>query len=106
VQNGLGGSVAILLVGTRDDLFGSIPLPFDLLPIGMPGCKLYTNIVIILSGLTSGSQPGEGRASVPFPVPNDPSLRGGRILSQWLVLDLSANAAGFAASDAGAAVIR
>jgi hypothetical protein len=106
VVRALGGTAGLLFIGTRDDLFGSLPLPLDLTGVGMPGCFLRTNLLLALVAVTSGSGPGQGQGSVVLPVPNDVSLRGARLFGQWLVLDQSANAGGFAASSAGAIVVR
>jgi hypothetical protein len=93
-------SAILSILGTSNTSFNGIPLPFDLAPIGAPGCLLYTNISVMqVAVATGGSQtPGGGVASTPWPIPNDPSLRGGRLFFTNLVLDAVANPAGITTS--------
>jgi hypothetical protein len=58
--------------------------------------------VTAAAGLTQGTGPGGGFASLAFTVPNVPSLRGISLFGQWLILDplgpsglASSNAFGF-----------
>jgi hypothetical protein len=74
----LGGSPAWLLLGTA-------AASADVL-----GIKLLVNPAppfLAIATTASGSQPGEGVAAVPAPIPNDPALAGGTIHAQWIVAD-------------------
>jgi sugar lactone lactonase YvrE len=67
----------------------------DLTGAGMPGCTLYVlPVVLTLPFATSSTT-----ASIPFTVPNDPSLIGGRMDVQAMVVRPGANAAGVVTSN-------
>ena len=67
----------------------------DLGFLGMPGCTLYLNLDVINTFPTPSSS-----ASVPFIVPNIPSLSGAVVISQSATLTPGINAFGFATSNA------
>ncbi len=62
--------------------------------IGMPGCGSHVSLLVILPSSTSAS----GTCSVQIQVPNAPSLTGGLIQAQWLLVDPPANQLGMVAS--------
>ncbi len=68
--------------------FGITPTSFDLEVLGAPGCLLLVHPLISLS--TSAGP--NGTATVPVPIPSDPSLAGLQLLTQMLALDPGANA--------------
>ena len=74
---------AVLALG-----FGAIP-PFDLTPLGAPGCTIDIAFVVAPGQMVFGPI-----VSFPMAVPADPSLTGLEIYSQGLVLDPIANALG------------
>jgi hypothetical protein len=76
-------SVGVLMLGASADNWNGIPLPFDLTPLGYPGCTLYTAVALGLSAEIDGS----GTASVPLPIPLANALVGNHVYSQYLVLD-------------------
>jgi hypothetical protein len=87
-----GGLPAILTLGTRNTSFQGITLPFDLTPVGAPGCSLYNNWIAPVVGVTA---PGpNGRATFPIPIPDDPALGYTTHYSQFLFLSPGANALG------------
>ena len=77
-----------------------LPAPLDLGIIGMPGCPLRISPDVTLTLVGAGSS-----ATMPFPVPFDPSLIGVQIFTQALSLDIGLNPFGFAISDAAVMLI-
>ena len=88
--------VGIMTIGTSNTAWGAIPLPVPLAFLGMPGCDLRTDPLMMLF---LGNQGGFCR--LPLPVPGVPTLVGGSLYFQGLVYDPAANAMGLA-STAGA----
>ncbi len=85
---------ALNIVGVSDKSWGSQTLPFDLGPMGAPGCKLYTDLVTAFSGFTD---PASAKGYVDFRkplIPYDKNLVGATIFEQLAVLDPSYNALG------------
>jgi hypothetical protein len=87
-------------LGTSNQSFAGIPLPLDLAVAGAPGCLLRNDLIVTRAAVASGGgpTPGGGVASIPWPLPQDPSLRGGQVFLQALVVDLAANALGITTS--------
>jgi hypothetical protein len=90
----LAGGAAIVILGTRNDA------PLDLAGVGMPGCTLLTNILLVFPVLNTG-----GAASLPLPVPNDSSLLGALFYNQALVIDPGVNAFGGVMTNGGEGII-
>lgn len=85
-------------------LFGNTvapPLPVQLDALGMPGCRMYTNVLLSLGAATNAS----GAGSLPVPVPNDPALTGVLLFNQGVVFDKAANALGLVATNGGQFVV-
>ncbi len=95
--NRLPLGVALVAFGTSTTSFGGLPLPFDLGPIGMPGCALRTS-PDVTSLLSSAGSSG----TISWNIPYSPSHFGFRFYNQAFVLDPSANAGGFSVSNAAA----
>jgi hypothetical protein len=93
-------SAVLSVLGTSNQSYGGIPLPFDLGVVGAPGCQLWTNLVAmqVAVATTGAATPGGGSASTPWPIPNDPTLRGGSLYFTNIVLDAAANAGGMTTS--------
>ena len=53
-------------------------------------CELRVGPVLTAGAAVVGPSAGQGTGELIFTVPNDPSLRVGRIYTQWLVLDPTA----------------
>jgi len=88
--------VGAIAWGFSNTLWGSVPLPADLTPAGMPGCLLQvepaqTDIIIGTAGAAVWSA---------F-VPDIPTLMGLDFYAQGASLDPAANAAGIAVSNPG-----
>jgi hypothetical protein len=88
-------------LGTSTSYFNGVPLPFDLTSAGAPGCKLYTDWLLLTAAMTGPSADpnwGEARASMQLPI--DPNLLGTVLFSQWLLFEPSANALGLVTTHA------
>jgi hypothetical protein len=71
------------------------PVPLD--AIGMPGCRLYSSILVSFAGVTNAS----GAGTAPFPIPNDPTLTALMLFHQCGVVDVDTNGLGLVTSNAG-----
>ena len=96
VEDALPNAPLILFTGTSKFSWGPIPLPFDLAPLGAPGCQVL--LAPDIYSFASTDATGTGIAD--FPLPNDPEFAGATFFQQWLVLDPSANAAAMVLSKA------
>lgn len=106
----VGGRFAVLLanlpaaatgalwLGASRSKFGSIPLPWDLSPYGMPGCSLWTSVEAALA-----FQGSAGTVAFSLPVPADKTLSSKSFYMQAVVLDRGANTLGATLSNALAA---
>lgn len=93
------GSAAHLILGTSaTTLFGTIPLPLDLTPLGLTACWLYTDIAISAPMATSA-----GTAVWSTVLCTCPSLLGSVIFCQALAADPPANPAGLILTNAAVA---
>jgi hypothetical protein len=90
------GFVAVAL-GFSNTSWSSLPLPFDLAVIGLPGCNLYTGIDVS-TPVTNNA----GTATWSVAVPNDLSLSGLAFYNQALM----SNGGAFSVSNAGAGLLR
>jgi hypothetical protein len=106
LHNAPTGTVALILIGSSSTNWLGLPLPLDLAGVGAPGCFLRTNVLLLLSAVTTGTGSGGGSAITTLAVPQDASLRGAVLYSQELVLDASANAAGLTVTNALAATVQ
>lgn len=92
----LPATPTVFMVGVSDRRLFQLPLPFEATPLGAPGCWLYCDHVVMLPGRADSN----GTQSIPVAVPDDPSLIGGRIFSQFFAVDPTGNAAGLTSSNA------
>ncbi|MCA8942920.1 MAG: serine hydrolase [Planctomycetes bacterium] len=86
-------------VSPSSPTFGMIGWPQPATPldiIGMPGCRLYMNPVITLSGASNAG----GDAQFPWQVPDDTSLIGVLLRAQSATIDPMANAFGLTLTNA------
>ncbi|MBL8755522.1 MAG: hypothetical protein JNK15_19650 [Planctomycetes bacterium] len=83
--------------GAATTTFGSLPLPFDLGLVGMPGCTLFAAPEVTLVGNGVGTT-----ATVTWPIPATPTFAGFRFHNQAFALDPTANMLGFVTSNAAA----
>lgn len=99
------GDPVLLLLDFQNVAIGSIPLPFDMTPIGAPGCQLLTGNLATRLALTTGSGSGNGRGVVPLPLPN--SVLGLQLYRQWVELQLTpTNGLGLVTSNARRMVVQ
>lgn len=87
----------MLFFGLSSETYASLRLPFPLSYIGMEGCMFYTSVEAQF-GLTSS---GDGRVDYSFTVPDDPTLLGASLYSQYVSTAPGANTLGLTASNAG-----
>jgi hypothetical protein len=81
------GDLAVLVADFQNVVFGSVPTPVDLGTLGAPSCFLRTGNLATLFTVTSGTGPGGGQATVPFPLPL--SVLGVTFYRQWAELQLT-----------------
>jgi hypothetical protein len=94
-------SSAVALLGLSNTNAGSYTLPLDLGFLGAPGCLLLCSPDDSQFTPTSA----QGLAHRSYNIPNNFGLLGMPIWNQFLVLDPTANALGFVASNGGAGVV-
>ena len=75
-------------------------MPLGLGGVGMPGCTLLTNLLLLFP-LTNSA----GSASLSLAVPNDASLLGALFYNQALVLDAGVKAFGGVMTNGGEGMI-
>jgi hypothetical protein len=100
VLSGVGAGVALMATGLSAAQTNGLPLPLPLAAIGMPGCELLVEALLLDVVLATGNQ-----ANWSWPLPAGGAWLGQRFYQQGFVLDPAANAFGFVASNACAAVI-
>lgn len=94
LANALGGAPGAFLLGN--------PM---VLPIG-GGCNVYNDLLISQSLIVGGNGPGNGTASFPLFVPNNPALATLVLDAQWAILDQASQAlAPVALTPAGKVVV-
>jgi hypothetical protein len=82
-------------LGTSTTFFNGVPLPFDLTTAGAPGCKLYTDWLLLGAAMTTASEdPTKGQAHSSLQLPLDKNLLGAVLFSQWMLFESGANALG------------
>ncbi len=95
--NSTANTMAHLAIGLSNTSIGSIPLPF-----AFGGCDLLVAPAIMRTIPVGGLHgAGQGIATYPFPLPNDPKLIGTRIYFQWIVTDMVPGGTGLIFSNAG-----
>lgn len=93
LDNAVAGQTALLGMGYSDRFWGRTPLPFFI-----PGSRCGIHIDLLHTLPTSAGRGGS--AAIDLPLPNDRSLVGAELLTQFVVLDRAANPAGLASSGA------
>ncbi len=84
---------SLALVGTSRSFFGSLPLPFDLGPLGAPGNFLYVRPTFFFS-LPLTSAGGSFGGTLSLPLPSDSWFGGAKFFGQVLFADKASNALG------------
>ncbi|MEO6596175.1 MAG: hypothetical protein ABIP94_15615 [Planctomycetota bacterium] len=97
---GLPLNVGLMAWGFSDTLWGTVPLPFDLASIGMPGCPLQLDPVNL--DLLLGAS---GSALWSAAIPSSSTFMGAEFFTQGVSLDPTANAAGLVLSNAARACV-
>lgn len=102
LRAGPANGAALGLLGLSRTLArGTVPLPFDLLPLGAPGCLLEVD-PMVLQVLLANSL---GEAVWALSMPSQPALLGLVFHQQLMTLDAGANALGVATSNSGTGII-
>lgn len=86
VHDAFAPTSAVLFLSNSNTTWMGLPLPF---PLG-GGCDLLVGPVLTATAAVAGPGAGQGVGELSFAIPNDPSLRIGRIYTQWLVIDPTA----------------
>ena len=103
LRNGVPVSFTVLAVGTdRQTAAGSLPLPYDLQPLGAPGCQLLVDPAVLALRSTDVF----GETDQPLPIPASPSLAGIEMVAQWFVPDATVGPLALAGSAGLACAIR
>jgi hypothetical protein len=87
VTGAAGATAGLLYLGASRTTFSGIPLPFDLTPIGLPGCMVN----VALDNLIGSTTISGGFGTIGLPLPTDASLTNAATYWQWLVLDPTAS---------------
>jgi len=101
LRDAVPNAPALFVFGNSDSSWQSLSLPLSLAPFGAAGCELLVAADLTEPTTTDAS----GVATVPVAVPNDPALIDVAFYEQFAVLDLAANAFGFAFSNGGVGVV-
>ena len=88
----------IITLGVSRTALGPLPLPFDLSPLGAPGCMLLNDLLDTQAVSTATS-------TAAWPIPNDPNLHGKWVYVQGLAAAPGANALGLVVSEGFALLI-
>jgi len=93
-------NLAIAMLGLSNTTSNFGALPYDMTPLGAPGCfgRVSPDATVFLLG-------AGGSASLNFAIPNQASVLGFTFYTQALVLDSSLNPLGASTSDAAVAVV-
>ena len=93
----LPNALVVLSLGTMENgTWAGLPLPFDLQPIGAPGCFLSIDV----AGSWAGVAASDGTCAFPFTLPNTPTAIGAWLRFQAAAFDANANALGLVTSQA------
>ena len=77
----------LCLLGASDQHWNGLGLPLDLTPFGLAGCVLHNDVCLAVPALlTSLPQASFTLATYEVRLPEDLSLAGGKLFTQWLVL--------------------
>jgi hypothetical protein len=90
-------SVSLLFFGRSDRDWNGVPLPFDLGPLGAPGCRLLASGQVIDLVATDGN----GSGSHTYHVPDDRTVLGAVSYNHHVVLDRQANPLGLVTTRGG-----
>jgi hypothetical protein len=93
-------TIALMVVGLSDTMSGVTPLPIPLAAIGMPGCTLQVDPVVIDAFFAAGNS-----ATWAFAIPNAATLLGIQFFAQGGAVDIGANPANLILANHGTATI-
>lgn len=93
LSGGKPGSPAFLMLGSREDQWGSIQLPFDLGQLNAPGCTVWHDWLVGIPAAVDQN----GNAKFTLPLPG--GTQGVRLKAGWANLDPTANGLGLTTSN-------
>lgn len=93
--------IAVLIMGVSKTTWNTIPLPWNLTPLGAKDCFLNASFDLI----TGTTLDANGNGKVTFAVPNAAGLYGLTWHNQYFVFDAAANVLGLVFTNGGTAVI-
>ncbi|GEM_PF-2216918 len=82
-ENRAAKQPVLAFLGVSDRRWGRVPLPLDLSPLGLKGCRLYTGIQLTQEAISRK----DGTVEMRWVVPNDPSLALAKLFGQMLGLN-------------------
>lgn len=97
LTSGPSNGAAFLVLGNSKTNWSGLPLPFDLAPIGAPGCIMYCNHSRVIGPIGTSAT---GSASFPVGIAAQCGLIGVHLYTQFLMIDPGANALGLTSSNA------
>jgi hypothetical protein len=92
---------ALVLVGRNNTNHMGVPLPFDMGPLGAPGCNIYVEFVMALPTAMNSS----GRHTARFTIPKMIGLYGIPVFGQYLIGDPFANNLGVVSTNGVSATL-
>lgn len=101
LADAVANAPAVFMFGNSNTQWSSTPLPLTLLSLGAPACDLLVSLDLTATMLTDGA----GEASLSVNIPNQTALLNVVFFTQFAVLDVAANAMGFAFSNGGEGLI-
>ena len=90
LQQAPASAPALLFLGNSNTAFAGLPLPFDLVGIGAPGCPLNASILAQVGGAAGAG----GELVLNLPIPDSSALESAVFYGQWAMVDGAANPAG------------
>lgn len=83
------GKGAFACLGVSTTTWGGLPLPYDLGALGLAGCKIYTDLSVVVPRTTTPF----GTAEFRILLPDNPALAGQTLYGQWVAADSRVNPA-------------
>ncbi len=90
----------LCMIGTNRTALGPLRLPYEMGPLGAPGCWLLTSGQISIPTALQPLGPRNGLATVRAPIPATPALANIPLFVQWALSDATENALGWSTSNA------
>lgn len=92
LQGAIASRPALVMLGTSFTSYASIPLPFDMTPLGAKDCFLWNDPTFVFPTVTNPNGDGKMTLNVPS------GLNGVRLYAHYWILDTAANSFGWTTS--------